>query len=69
MATGLIGLYPNLIPSSVDSNFSLTIFNSSSSVYTLKIMTLVAVLFVPVVIAYQIWIHRIFRGKTTADEY
>jgi cytochrome bd-type quinol oxidase subunit 2 len=32
-------------------------------------MTLVAVLFVPVVIAYQIWIHRIFRGKTTADEY
>jgi cytochrome d ubiquinol oxidase subunit II len=69
MATSLIGLYPNLIPSSMDSTFSLTIFNSSSSVRTLKIMTLVAVLFVPVVIAYQIWIHRIFRGKTTADEY
>ncbi len=64
--TGVIGLYPNLIPSSIDPKYSLTIFNSSSSVYTLKIMTVVALLFVPVVIAYQIWIYSIFRHKTTA---
>jgi cytochrome d ubiquinol oxidase subunit II len=63
--TGVIGLYPNLIPSSMDPEHSLTIFNSSSSVYTLKIMTVVALLFVPVVIAYQIWTYRIFRRKTT----
>jgi len=69
MATGMIGLYPNLIPSSIDAGSSLTIFNSSSSVYTLKIMTVVAVIFVPVVIAYQIWIHKIFSGKITSDEY
>jgi cytochrome d ubiquinol oxidase subunit II len=61
--TGVIGLYPNLIPSRIDPNFSLTIFNSSSSVYTLKIMTVVALLFVPVVIGYQIWVYRIFRHK------
>jgi cytochrome bd ubiquinol oxidase subunit II len=63
--TGVIGLYPNLIPSSLDPNYSLTAFNSSSSVYTLKIMTVVALIFVPIVIAYQIWIYRIFRHKTT----
>ncbi len=63
--TGVIGLFPNLIPSSLDVRHSLTIFNSSSSIYTLKIMTVVALIFVPVVIAYQIWIYRIFRQKTT----
>jgi len=66
--TGVIGLYPNLIPSSIDPNYSLTIFNSSSSPYTLKIMTVVAVLFVPVIIGYQIWVYRIFRHKLTTDE-
>jgi cytochrome bd ubiquinol oxidase subunit II len=66
--TGVIGLYPNLIPSNIDKNYSLTIFNSSSSPYTLKIMTVVALIFVPVVIAYQIWIYTIFRKKMTVEE-
>ncbi len=64
--TGVIGLYPNLIPSSIDPNYSLTAFNSSSSVYTLKIMTVVALIFVPIVIGYQIFVYRIFREKTTS---
>ena len=63
--TGVTGLYPNLIPSSIDPNYSLTLFNSSSSIYTLRIMTGVALVFVPVVIAYQIWTYRIFRHKIT----
>jgi cytochrome d ubiquinol oxidase subunit II len=66
--TGVIGLYPNLIPSSLDARYSLTIFNSSSSVYTLKIMTVVALLFVPVVIGYQIWTYRVFRHRLIPDE-
>ncbi len=66
--TGVIGLYPNLIPSSIDPGYSLTIFNSSSSIYTLKIMTAVALLFVPIVIAYQIWIYRIFRHSISREE-
>jgi len=66
--TGVIGLYPNLIPSSIDQNYSLTIFNSSSSPYTLKIMTVVALIFVPVVILYQIWTYRVFRHKVTVEE-
>ena len=66
--TGVAGLYPNLIPSSIDPAYSLTIFNSSSSPYTLKIMTVVALIFVPVVIAYQIWSYRVFRHKVTAED-
>jgi cytochrome d ubiquinol oxidase subunit II len=66
--TGIIGLYPNLIPSNIDPQYSLTIFNSSSSPYTLRIMTIVALLFVPVVIAYQIWIYRIFRHSVSPSE-
>ncbi|MDA8325046.1 MAG: cytochrome d ubiquinol oxidase subunit II [Nitrospiraceae bacterium] len=61
--TGVAGLFPDLIPSSISPAHSLTIFNSSSSVYTLKIMTVVAVVFVPIVILYQAWAYRIFRGK------
>lgn len=66
--TGVAGLYPNLIPSSIDPAYSLTVFNSSSSVYTLKIMTAVALIFVPVVIAYQIWIYRIFRHRVSVED-
>ena len=46
----------------------LTIFNASSSVYTLKIMTVVALLFVPVVIACPSWVCRVFRGKRVVEE-
>jgi len=66
--TGVIGLFPNLIPSSTDIAYSLTIFNSSSSTYTLKIMTVVALIFVPIVIGYKIWVYRIFRSRVTADD-
>lgn len=68
VATGVIGLYPNLIPSSLDPQFSLTIFNSSSSPYTLKIMTVVAFIFVPMVIAYQIWVYRLLRAPISVEK-
>jgi len=68
VATGLVGLFPNLIPSSTDTQFSLTIFNSSSSPYTLKIMTYVAFIFVPIVIAYKIWVYRVFRAPVTNED-
>ncbi len=66
--TGVIGLFPNLIPSNIDPRYSLTIFNSSSSIYTLKIMTAVALVFVPIVIAYQAWNYRTFRQKISPSE-
>jgi len=68
VATGIIGLFPNLIPSSIDPVSSLTIYNSSSSQYTLKIMTAVALIFVPIVIAYKIWVYRVFRAKVGVQD-
>ncbi len=64
--TGMIGLYPNLIPSRLDPASSLTIVNAASSPYTLKVMMIVAVVFVPIVIAYQAWVYRVFRGQSSA---
>ncbi len=68
VATGVIGLFPNLIPSNMGAEFSLTAFNSSSSLYTLKIMTVVAAIFVPIVIVYKIWVYRVFRAKLTIED-
>jgi len=66
--TGVTGLFPNLIPSSIDPASNLTIYNSSSSLYTLRIMTVVALVFVPIVIAYKIWVYRIFRARVTNED-
>ncbi len=66
--TGIVGLFPNLIPSRLDSAYSLTVFNASSSPYTLRIMTIVALIFVPVVVGYQIWVYRVFRKKVGTTE-
>jgi len=60
---GVIGLFPNMFPSSIDPTLSLTAFNSSSSPLTLKIMLWVALIMVPIVIAYQTWAYYLFSGK------
>ena len=62
---GVIGLFPALFPSSIRDTYSLTAFNASSSPLTLKIMLVVVVLFVPVVIAYQVWAYTRFKDKVT----
>ncbi len=68
VATGVAGLFPNLIPSNIDPASNLTIVNSSSSQYTLGVMTVVAFIFVPIVIIYKIWVYRVFRAPVTAKE-
>ena len=60
-------LYPNLIPSTLDPAWSLTIDNASSSPYTLKVMTWAAVVFVPLIICYQAWTYWVFRRRISAD--
>ena len=64
---GLIGIYPNLLPSSLDPSFSRTIHNTASSPLTLKIMFVVAVIFVPLVILYQAWSYKLFAGKVGGE--
>jgi len=64
---GVCGMYPNLLISGINPAFSLTAFNSSSSPLTLKIMLGVALVFVPIVIVYQIWVYMLF-GKAKGVE-
>ena len=65
---GVIGLYPNLFPSSIDTGFSLTAYNASSSPLTLKIMLVVVIIFIPIVIGYQAWAYNMFKGKVTEED-
>jgi cytochrome bd ubiquinol oxidase subunit II len=58
-------LFPNVMPSSLDPANSLTIANASSSDYTLTIMTWTAVVFVPLILAYQGWTYWVFRRRVT----
>ena len=56
-------LFPRVMVSSLDPAFSLTIYNASSSPYTLRVMTIIALTFVPVVLAYQAWSYWVFRKR------
>jgi len=67
--TIFIALFPRVMVSSLDSAWSLTIYNASSSPYTLKVMSIVAVLLVPVVLVYQAWTYWIFRQRITPDSH
>ncbi|OIO97718.1 MAG: cytochrome d ubiquinol oxidase subunit II [Anaerolineae bacterium CG2_30_64_16] len=67
VATVFRGLYPRVMISSLNPDWSLTVTNASSSPYTLKVMTIVAAIFVPVVLLYQGWTYWIFRKRVTAE--
>ena len=56
-------LYPNVLPSTIDPAFSLTVENASSSQYTLTVMTWVAGIMIPFVLAYQTWTYWVFRKR------
>jgi len=60
-------LYPNVMPSSTNAAYNLTITNAASTDYTLTIMTVVAVIFTPLVLLYQGWTYWIFRKRVSAD--
>jgi cytochrome bd ubiquinol oxidase subunit II len=63
--TMFIQLFPRVLVSSLNPAWSLTIYNSSSSPYTLQVMSIVALIFVPVMLAYQIWTYWLFRKRVT----
>jgi cytochrome d ubiquinol oxidase subunit II len=58
-----MGLYPRVMVSSLNPEWSLTIYSASSSDYTLRIMSIVALIFVPIVLLYQGWSYWIFRKR------
>ena len=63
----LAALYPNVMPSSIDPAYSLTIENASSTEYTLTVMTWIALFSLPLVLADQGWTYWVFRKRVTRD--
>ncbi|MCP3784776.1 cytochrome d ubiquinol oxidase subunit II [Micromonospora sp. A3M-1-15] len=63
VATLFAALFPNVLPSTLDAAGTLTATNAASTPYTLKIMTWVAVVFTPIVLAYQGWTYWVFRKR------
>jgi cytochrome d ubiquinol oxidase subunit II len=65
-ATLFIALHPDVMPSTTNPAYSLTIANASSSHYTLEVMSWVALIFTPLVLLYQGWTYWVFRARVTA---
>jgi cytochrome d ubiquinol oxidase subunit II len=61
-------MFPRVMISSTSPAYSLTIYNASSSQYTLTVMSVIALIFVPIVLAYQGWTYYMFRKRITTDK-
>ena len=68
VANLFFALYPRVMPSSLGSQFDLTITNASSTEYTLKVMTVVAVIMTPLVLVYQGWTYWVFRKRISSSQ-
>jgi cytochrome d ubiquinol oxidase subunit II len=67
LVTEFMIMFPRVMVSSLNPKWSLTIYNASSSPYTLKVMTIVGLIFIPIVLIYQGWSYWIFRKRITND--
>lgn len=63
IATVGLTMFPFILPSSVDPKSSLTVWDASSSHITLFIMLVVALIFIPIIVAYTSWVYRVLWGK------
>jgi len=69
IVTLFVDLYPNVMVSSTSRAFSLTARGTASYPYSLKAMTVVVIVFLPFVLAYQAWTYYIFRRRVSASEF
>ena len=60
-----LSMFPFILPSSIDPQSSLTVWNSSSSHTTLFIMLVVTLIFMPMILAYTAWVYRVLWGRST----
>ncbi len=68
VSTLFIVLFPDVMPSSTNAAYNLTVVNASSTHYTLKVMTIVALIFTPIVLAYQAWTFWVFRRRLSTQD-
>ena len=66
ISTAGLSLFPFMLPSSLDPNASLTVWDASSSQLTLMIMLGATVIFLPIILLYTAWVYRVLRGRVTA---
>ena len=66
--TAGIALFPFIMPSSTVPGSSLTLWDATSSLLTLKIMTIAALIFVPIILAYTSWCYYKMFGRITKDD-
>jgi cytochrome d ubiquinol oxidase subunit II len=66
--TFFVMMFPNVMISSLNPDWNLTIYNASSSQYTLTVMSIVALIFVPIVLVYQGWTYYMFRKRISTDK-
>jgi cytochrome bd-type quinol oxidase subunit 2 len=64
-----VDLYPNVMVSSTNAAFNLTAHNTASPPYSLKAMTVVVVILLPVVLIYQAWTYYVFRKRISASDF
>jgi cytochrome bd ubiquinol oxidase subunit II len=64
-----VDLYPNVMVSSTNHAYNLTVYNTASGAYSLKAMTVVVVIFLPLVLGYQAWTYYVFRKRISARTY
>jgi cytochrome bd-type quinol oxidase subunit 2 len=63
------GLYPNVMVSSTNPAYNLTVHNTASGAYSLKAMTVVVIVFLPLVLGYQAWTYYVFRRRVSREEF
>jgi len=63
------GLYPNVMVSSTNAANNLTVHNTASGAYSLKAMTVVVIVFLPLVLGYQAWTYYVFRRRVSREEF
>src|SRR6266516_2066461 len=69
MLTLFTDLYPNVMVSSTNPAYNLTIANTASPSYTLKLMSIVAIVFLPVVLVYTAWNYYVFRKRISSSDF
>jgi cytochrome d ubiquinol oxidase subunit II len=67
LLTIFIFLYPRVMVSSLNPDWSLTIQNAASSTHTLRLMTIVTLIFLPIVLLYQAWTYWVFRKRVSSE--
>ncbi len=68
LGTSAVALFPFVLPSSIQPNASLTLWDASSSQKTLGIMLVVTLIFLPIILLYTRWVYHVLRGRITVRD-